>query len=80
MKKNIGGSEDFCFISLKTKHADIDEMMLMKHCNHIITANSTFSWWAAWLNENKDAFKNVPDKPYGNFHMIPKTWIKIPVN
>ena len=65
------------FVSLHTTHPDIDELMLMKHCKHIITANSTFSWWAAWLNENKDATIIVPNKAYGNSHMIPKTWMKI---
>lgn len=79
VKKNIGGTDDFHFVSLQTSHADIDEMMLMKNCNHIITANSTFSWWAAWLNDHEDAIRIVPDKAYGNNHMIPDGWIKTPV-
>jgi hypothetical protein len=54
-------------------------MMLMKNCNHIITANSTFSWWAAWLNEHEDAVRVVPEKPYGMDGMIPAGWVKIPV-
>lgn len=79
VKANIGGTKDFQFIQLSTPNADIDELMLMKNCNHIITANSTFSWWAAWLNEHEDAIRIVPDKAYGNDHMIPDGWIKIPV-
>ena len=79
VKQNFGENENFHFVSLHTKHADIDEMMLMKSCNHIIAANSTFSWWASWLNEKKDAIHICPAKRYGNLYMIPENWIKISV-
>lgn len=79
VKKNFGEKDNFQFISLHTKNADIDEMMLMKNCKHIIAANSTFSWWASWLNENKEALHVCPAKRYGNLHMIPENWIKIAV-
>lgn len=77
IKEHIGDEIDFVFVNLKTTHGDIDDMMLMKNCNHIITANSTFSWWAAWLNENEDAIRVVPKKPYGMEGMIPKGWIRV---
>ena len=79
VKSCFGEKEYFRFVSLHTKNGDIDEMQIMKHCQHIIAANSTFSWWAAWLNENPRAIKTVPEKRFGNLHMIPGGWIKIPV-
>lgn len=79
VKQNFGEREYFRFVSLHTKHSDIDEMMLMKNCKHIIAANSTFSWWASWLNEHKDALHICPAKRYGNLRMIPENWIKIGV-
>ena len=77
VKANIGDSDDFQFVSLSTEHPDIDEMMLMKNCQNIITANSTFSWWAAWLNENENALIFCPNKAYGNPRMIPSRWTKV---
>lgn len=79
VKQNFGERENFRFVSLHTKHADIDEMMLMKNCKHIIAANSTFSWWASWLNEHEEAMHICPAKRYGNLYMIPDGWTKIAV-
>ena len=79
VKRNFGEKENFRFVSLHTSHADIDEMMLMKSCKHIIAANSTFSWWASWLNEHEEALHICPAKRYGNLRMIPENWIKIAV-
>ena len=75
IKDNLGERECFRFINVKTR--DIDDLMFMKNCKHIITANSTFSWWGAWLNENDNAIRIVPQKSYGNYQMIPDGWIKM---
>lgn len=79
VKEHLGENRDYEYINVKTTHGDIDDMMLMKNCHHIITANSTFSWWAAWLNEHKNTIRVVPDKPYGMEKMIPDGWIKVSV-
>ena len=56
----------------------------MSNYENYITANSTFSWWAAVLNQNKDLIKICPD-PYfrnddGTRNLYDNTWIKISRN
>jgi hypothetical protein len=71
------------FTNISKNHLkDHEEMYLMSQCKHHIIANSSFSWWGAWLNKNSDKIVITPEKwtstksnPHPN--IIPETWIKI---
>jgi hypothetical protein len=62
---------------------DVEDMWLMSLCNHNVIANSSFSWWGAWLNNNKNKKVIAPKNWFGQHvsvdteNIIPKNWIKI---
>lgn len=56
------------------------DMYLMTKCKHNIIANSSFSWWGAWLNNNKERIVISPAKWFntlGANDIAPETWIRI---
>lgn len=60
------------------------DMQLMSLCKHNIIANSTFSWWGAWLNQNPNKMVLAPSKWFDLSDcpmedIYPDEWIKIPI-
>ena len=62
------------------------DLWLMSQCRHFIIANSTFSWWGAWLGESEESIILVPDfipegykTSWGFQGLIPDRWELVPV-
>tara|TARA_B100000989_G_scaffold298903_1_gene290892 strand:+ start:5752 stop:6612 length:861 start_codon:yes stop_codon:yes gene_type:complete len=80
-EKLIFNKSKFRFISHNSGINSYEDMRLMKMCKHNIIANSSFSWWAAVLNDNSKKVVISPKRWYVEKNMsdeifIPNEWLK----
>jgi hypothetical protein len=59
-----------------------EELALMARCKHFLIPNSTFAWWAAWMNSSRDKIVVCPkawfrDPKLDSADLIPPQWIRI---
>lgn len=79
-KENLTlNSVHFCEENSKKK--SVVDLFLMSQCKCNIIANSSFSWWAAWLNENSEKTVVAPKKwinapNLNDSDVLPSSWIK----
>lgn len=86
---DISYVREYMFLELKNKifielnsdceDIDLEELALMYNCKHAIIANSTFSWWGAWLINNDNKIIAAPIKWFSEDNetdLIPNTWIR----
>lgn len=57
-------------------------LYFMSCCRHYIVANSSFSWWGAWLGQQEDSVVIAPSQWFLNEQvdtsdMVPSSWIRI---
>lgn len=81
-KENLKFNMKIHFVDSNQKENLHLDMVLMSQCKHNIIANSSFSWWAAWLNQHPDKIVIAPEKWFNdssfNTHdLIPHEWIRL---
>lgn len=73
--KDIKGH--FEYIENESSNSTLDDFFIMKKCKHIIMANSSYSWWAAWLNDNPNKVVIYPKDKQSMSDFYPKEWIVV---
>lgn len=81
-KENLKTSLQVIYIENNSEDNSYEDLRLMSLCRHHIIANSSFSWWGAWLNTNESKFVIAPAKWFSNPKMnyidvVPSNWIKL---
>jgi hypothetical protein len=82
---NLWEGRNVIFMTQQNYNAeDYIDMWIMSQCKHFIIANSTFSWWGAWLSKSNEKLIVAPKKEirhgvmwWGFDGLIPESWIKI---
>lgn len=78
---------DVKFLKVSDDIIDWEQMLIMSNCEHNIIANSTFSWWGAYFNDNENKIVCYPNEWFGKKVMqrnmsdlFPLEWNKIKLN
>lgn len=82
VKENLQIDSPMTLVQVNSADRGIYDMMLMKSCRHHVIANSSFSWWGAWLNSHADKIVIAPRewfKQSGNDtrDLIPASWTRL---
>ena len=79
VKQNMRFDHPHDIIHFNKDEHNYFDMELMKHCRHNIIANSSFSWWPAWLNEHPEKIVVAPEKWFNQGKSsgdnIPHNWV-----
>jgi hypothetical protein len=82
VKENLQIAHPHLFVSNNDSTKNYEDMRLMSICKHNIIANSSFSWWGAWLNSHPGKMVIAPQKWFNTKDrnandLVPDEWIKL---
>lgn len=82
VKENFKLNAETHYIDFNDAASNFEDLQLMASCKHNIMANSSFSWWGAWLNTTPNKIVIAPklwfnDDKVNTSDIIPETWITL---
>lgn len=81
VRDNLTFPGEVCFVDHNGPDAAVADLHLMASCAHQVIANSSFSWWAAWLNPNPEKTVIAPANWYADGRptptLLPDSWIRL---
>jgi len=82
VRENLKLPHEMRIVSHNGPDHNYEDIRLMRHCAHHIIANSSFSWWGAWLNPNPDKIVMTPSRWFADPKMqkhdlLPPEWIRL---
>lgn len=82
VQQQLHTSHTHTFVSGQFTHNALEDFYLMSRCKHHIIANSSFSWWAAWLSNHPQKKVLAPAQWFQEFpadtkDLIPSTWTRL---
>lgn len=80
-RANLQFPGETAYVDWNSGKSGFEDMRLMSNCKHHIIANSSFSWWGAWLNPSKDKIVVAPKQWFtdgsAQDDIIPGSWLKL---
>lgn len=82
VQKHLRFQSPTTLVRHNSKEQDYEDLRLMSMCKHHIIANSTFSWWGAWLSKHPGKIVIAPQRwfseaTHSTRDLIPEDWIRL---
>lgn len=82
VKENLKLSFPVTFVDHNNESSDYNDLLLMSLCDHHIIANSSFSWWGAWLSDSAEKIVIAPQMWFANSNadtkdLLPDSWVRL---
>ncbi len=81
VRRNLSFSFPVTIVDGNRHVSPVEDMRMMSLCRHNIIANSSFSWWGAWLNDNPEKIVYAPKQWFAsadmNTEVVPERWKRL---